>query len=95
MAAEIIKEIASKTSEAAGDGTTTAAVLAQALIEEGLKNVTAGANPLALKRGIKKGSKAVIDALKNFSKKVAGKEEIAQVATISAEDTELGNLLPR
>lgn len=93
MGAEIIKEIASKTSEAAGDGTTTAAVLAQALVEEGLKNVTAGANPLALKRGIEKGSKVVIEALKNFSKKVVGKEEIAQVATISAEDAELGNLI--
>ena len=93
MGAEIIKEIASKTSEAAGDGTTTAVVLAQALVGEGLKNVTAGANPLALKRGIEKGSQVVIEALKNFSKKVVGKEEIAQVATISAEDAELGNLI--
>jgi len=93
LGAEIIKEIASKTSETAGDGTTTAAVLAQALIKEGFKNVAAGANPLALRRGIEKGSKAVVEALKNFSKKVSGKEEIAQVATISAEDTELGNLI--
>jgi chaperonin GroEL len=93
MGAEIIKEIASKTSETAGDGTTTATVLAQALIKEGFKNVTAGANPLALRRGIEKGSKAVVEALKNFSKKVASKEEVAQVATISAEDAELGNLI--
>ena len=93
LGAEIIKEVASKTNEASGDGTTTAAILAQALVKEGLKNVTAGANPLALKRGIEKGSKVVIEVLKNLSKKVAGKEEIAQVATISAEDTELGNLI--
>jgi chaperonin GroEL len=93
LGAEIIKEVASKTNEASGDGTTTAAILAQALVEEGLKNVTAGANPLALKRGIEKGSKVVIEALKNLSKKVVGKEEIAQVATISAEDPEIGNLI--
>ena len=93
LGAEIVKEIASKTNDVAGDGTTTAAVLAQALVTEGLKNVTAGANPLALRRGIEKGCEAVIGALKNLSKKVSGKEEISQVATISAEDKEIGNLI--
>lgn len=93
LGAEIIKEIASKTNETAGDGTTTAVVLSQALIKEGLKNVTAGANPLALRKGIEKGSIAVIEALRNLSKKIAGREEIAQVATISAEDKEMGNLI--
>jgi chaperonin GroEL len=93
LGAEIIKEVSSKTNDVAGDGTTTAAVLAQALVTEGLKNVTAGANPLALRRGIEKGCQVVVEALKNLSKKVARKEEIAQVATISAEDSELGNLI--
>ncbi len=93
LGSEIIKEVASKTNDVAGDGTTTAVVLAQALVNEGLKNVTAGANPLALRRGIEKGSKVIIEALKNLSKKIAGKEEISQVATIAAEDKELGNLI--
>jgi len=93
LGAEIIKEISSKTNDVAGDGTTTAVVLAQALVNEGLKNVTAGANPLALRRGIEKGSKAVVEALKTASRKVVKKEEIAQVATISAEDQELGKLI--
>jgi len=93
LGAEIVKEIASKTNDVAGDGTTTAAVLAQAIVAEGLKNVTAGTNPLALKRGIQKGVKVVLEALKKFSKQVAGKEEIAQVATIAAEDSEVGNLI--
>jgi len=93
LGAEIIKEIASKTNEAAGDGTTTAVVLSQALIAEGLKNVTAGADPLALRKGIEKASNAVVQELKRLSKKIAGKEEIAQVATISAEDKEMGNLI--
>jgi len=93
LGAEIIKEVASKTNDVAGDGTTTAAVLAQSLVTEGLKNVTAGANPLALRRGIEKGCQAVVARLKQLSKKVAGKEEISQVATISAEDPELGKLI--
>ena len=93
LGAEIIKEISSKTNDIAGDGTTTACVLAQALVSEGLKNVTAGANPLALRRGIEKGCEAVVERLKKFSKKIVRKEEIAQVATISAEDEELGNLI--
>ena len=93
LGAEIIKEIASKANEAAGDGTTTAVVLAQALIKEGFKNVAAGSNPLAIKRGIEKGCQAVVEKLKSFSKQISSKDEKAQVATISAENTELGNLI--
>ena len=93
MGAEIIKEIAQKANDAAGDGTTTAVVLAQSIVQRGLKNVTAGANPLALKRGIEKAAKIAVEELKNLSRKVSGKEEIAQAATISAEDAELGNLI--
>jgi len=93
IGAEIVKEVASKTNDTAGDGTTTATLLTQAIVTQGLKNVTAGANPLALKRGIEKGVKAIIESLKKMSKTVAGKAEIAQVATISAEDPEIGNLI--
>jgi len=93
LGAEIIKEVASKTNDVAGDGTTTATVLAQAIISEGLKNVTAGSNPLAIKKGIEKGVEAIKQALKNISKPVVSKEERAQVATISAEDKEIGNLI--
>jgi chaperonin GroEL len=93
LGAEIVKEVASKTNDVAGDGTTTATVLAQSIITEGLKNVAAGANPLALKRGIEMGAKKVVDYLKKISKPVSGKDEIAKVATISAEDSELGNLI--
>jgi len=93
LGAEMIKEVASKTNDAAGDGTTTAVVLAQAIISEGLKNVAAGSNPLAIKRGIEKGAEVVKNFLKKESKPVKGKEEMAQVATISAEDSEIGNLI--
>jgi len=93
IGAEIVKEVASKTNDVAGDGTTTAVVLAQAIISEGLKNVTAGANPLAIKRGITKGTEKIVESLKKMSKKVTTREEIAQVATISAEDPEVGNLI--
>lgn len=93
LGAEIIKEVASKTNDVAGDGTTTATVLAQAIVSEGLKNVTAGANPLSLKRGIDKATKKIVAQLKEMSKPVAGKDEIAQVATLAAEDAELGNLI--
>jgi len=93
LGAEIVKEVASKTNDAAGDGTTTATVLAQAIITEGLKNVAAGANPLALKKGIEMATKKVVEYLKKISKPVSQKEEIAKVATISAEDEELGNLI--
>ena len=93
VGAEIVKEVASKTNDVAGDGTTTAAVLAQAIIGEGLKNVTAGANPLALRRGLEKATVRVVEFLKQMSKPVSTKEGRAQVATISAEDPELGNLI--
>ena len=90
---EIIKEVAAKTNDAAGDGTTTATVLAQAIAGEGLKNVTAGANPLALRRGLDKAGEQVVEYLKEMSRPVSTKEETAQVATISAEDKEIGNLI--
>ena len=93
IGAEIAKEVASKTNDIAGDGTTTAALLTQAMINQGLKNVTAGANPLALKRGIEKGVETVVNALRKMSKAVAGKAEIAQVATIAAENSEVGDLI--
>lgn len=93
LGAEIIKEVSEKTNEAAGDGTTTATVLAQLIIEEGLKNVTAGSNPLAIKRGLQKGKEIAVDFLKKMSKPVSNKEEIVQVATISAEDPEIGILI--
>ncbi len=93
LGAEIVKEVAEKTSDAAGDGTTTAVVLTQAIVSEGLKNVAAGADPLALKRGIQKGVKAVIDNLKNNSKPISQKEEITQVATIASLDPEVGKLI--
>jgi chaperonin GroEL len=93
LGAEIIKEVAEKTNDVAGDGTTTAVVLAQAIISEGLKNVEAGANPLAIKRGIERGVEKAVESLKKTSKKITTKEEIAQVATISAENPEIGKLI--
>jgi chaperonin GroEL len=94
MGAQMIKEVASKTSDIAGDGTTTATVLAQAIIEEGLKNVTAGANPMDLKRGIGIAVEQVAEHLKSVSKEISQKEEIAQVGTISANSDEtIGNLI--
>ena len=93
LGAEIVKEVAEKTSEVAGDGTTSAVILTQSIVQEGLKNVAAGADPLALKRGIQKGVKAVIDNLKSNSKTITNKEEIAQVATIASLDPEVGNLI--
>ncbi len=94
MGAQMVKEVATKTSDLAGDGTTTATVLAQALFREGLKNVTAGANPMELKRGIDKAVEAVVEQLKSISVPSAGKKEIAQVGTISANnDREIGNLI--
>jgi len=94
MGAQMVKEVASKTSDVAGDGTTTATVLAQAIFREGIKNVTAGANPMALKRGIEKAVDAVVDELKNISKPTKGKKEISQVATISANnDKTIGDLI--
>jgi chaperonin GroEL len=91
MGAQIVKEVASKTSDVAGDGTTTATVLAEAIFEEGLKNVTAGANPVDLKRGIEKAVICVVDYLKKLSTPIKGRDEIAQVATIASNgDTEIG-----
>ncbi len=93
MGAEIVKEVASKTNDVAGDGTTTAVVLAQALVARGFKNVAAGANPLALRRGIERGAEIVVEELKKLSKKVASKEEVVQAATIAAEDKDMGKLI--
>ena len=94
MGAQMVKEVATKTSDLAGDGTTTATVLAQAIFREGLKNVTAGANPMSLKRGIDKAVERVVEELKSISVPTAGKKEIAQVGTISANsDEEIGNLI--
>src|SRR5574341_261065 len=94
MGAQMVKEVASKTSDVAGDGTTTATVLAQAIFREGLKNVTAGANPMDLKRGIEKAVTAVIEDIRKLSKPLPGKTEIAQVGTISANnDKEIGDLI--
>jgi chaperonin GroEL len=94
MGAQMVREVASKTSDVAGDGTTTATVLAQAIYREGLKNVTAGANPMELKKGIDAAVKVVVDELKKMTKKVDNKEQIAQVAAISANnDMEIGKLL--
>jgi chaperonin GroEL len=94
MGAQMVKEVASKTSDVAGDGTTTATVLAQAIFREGIKNVTAGANPMALKRGIEKAVDAVVEELKKLSKPTKGKKEISQVATISANnDKAIGDLI--
>ncbi len=94
MGAQMVKEVATKTSDLAGDGTTTATVLAQALFREGLKNVTAGANPMSLKRGIDKAVEKVVTELQTLSNATAGKKEIAQVGTISANsDEEIGNLI--
>jgi chaperonin GroEL len=94
MGAQMVKEVASKTSDVAGDGTTTATVLAQAIFREGLKNVTAGANPMGLKRGIEAAVEAVVNDLKGFSKSTKDKKEIAQVATIASNsDKTIGNLI--
>src|SRR5579884_155681 len=93
MGVQLLKEAATKTNDIAGDGTTTATVLAQAIVNEGFKNVTAGANPLQLKRGIEKGVQAVVDELKAMSIPVSGKKEIAEVASISANDPEIGKLI--
>src|SRR6185503_13715186 len=94
MGAQMVKEVATKTSDLAGDGTTTATVLAQAIFREGLKNVTAGANPMELKRGIDRAVEAVVEQLKTLSVPSAGKKEIAQVGAISANnDKEIGSLI--
>jgi chaperonin GroEL len=93
MGAQLVKEVATKTNDIAGDGTTTATVLAQALVREGLRNVAAGASPMSLKRGIEKAVAAVVESLKAQSKDVDGKEEIANVAAISAADMSIGRVI--
>jgi chaperonin GroEL len=93
MGAQLLKEVATKTNDVAGDGTTTATVLAQAIIAEGLKNLAAGANPMILRKGLEKATEAVIAEIKSMSKPVEAQEEIAQVASISAADPEIGALI--
>ena len=94
MGAQMVREVASKTNDVAGDGTTTATLLAEAIYREGLKNITAGANPMALKRGIDKATEAVVEAIAKIAKKVKSAEEIAQVATLSANGEEMiGNII--
>ena len=93
MGAQLAKEVASKTNDVAGDGTTTATVLAQALVREGMKNVAAGANPMALQRGLQEGVEVVVETLRHMAKPVVGKEQIAQVAANSANDPEVGDTI--
>ena len=93
MGAQLVKEVATKTNDIAGDGTTTATVLAQAMIREGLKNVTAGANPMVIRKGIDKAVRAAVEKLQEISKQVEGRNDIAQVAAISAADDEVGQLI--
>jgi chaperonin GroEL len=93
MGAQLVKEVATKTNDVAGDGTTTATVLAQSMVSHGLRNVTAGANPMGLKRGIEKAVAAAVDSIKSLAKKVEDKAEIASVATISAADAAIGNVI--
>ena len=96
MGAQMVKEVASKTADKAGDGTTTATVLAEAIYSEGLRNVAAGANPMGIKRGIEKAVKAVVENLKAMSKPIQDRKEIEQVATISANgDTEIGSIISK
>jgi chaperonin GroEL len=91
--AQLVREVATETNDVAGDGTTTATVLAQAIVREGLKNVSAGANPMALKRGIEAAVNAVVEDIKSQSQEISGKEDIARVATISARDREIGDVI--
>ncbi|MDD3170510.1 MAG: chaperonin GroEL [Candidatus Paceibacterota bacterium] len=95
IGAEIVKQVAEKTNDLAGDGTTTATLLAQSLIREGLKNVTAGTNPLAIKRGLEKGCELIVAEIKKMKKDISSEEDFARVATISAEDRELGTLIAK
>lgn len=93
MGAQLVKEVATKTNDVAGDGTTTATVLAQAMIKEGMKNLAAGANPIVLRKGMKKATDVAIDSIVSMSEKVRGKEQIAKVAAISAGDESVGNMV--
>jgi chaperonin GroEL len=91
--AQLVREVATSTNDVAGDGTTTATVLAQAIVRDGLRNVAAGANPMAIKRGIEKAVDQVVESLKSQSKEISGKEDIARVATVSSRDREIGDVL--
>ena len=93
MGAQLIREVASKTNDVAGDGTTTATVLAQAMIHEGIKNIAAGANPIVLRKGMKKATDVTVEAIKKMSAKVSGKEQIARVAAVSSSDDEVGEMI--
>ena len=93
MGAQLVKEVATKTNDVAGDGTTTATVLAQAMIAEGMKNLAAGANPIVLRKGMKKATEAAVEAIAKMSQPIEGKEQIARVAAISASDDEVGELV--
>ena len=93
MGAQLVREVATKTNDIAGDGTTTATVLAQALVHEGMKNVAAGANPMDVKRGMQKAVSAAVEAVKSHSQKVKGSTDIARVGTVSAGDAEIGRLI--
>src|SRR5918997_1503098 len=91
--AQLVREVATSTNDVAGDGTTTATLLAQAIVREGLKNVAAGANPMALKRGIEKAVESIVEDLKSQSTEISGKEDIARVATISSREREIGDVI--
>ena len=93
MGAQLVKEVATKTNDVAGDGTTTATLLAQAIVREGMKNVAAGANPMIIKKGIEAAVKTLVEEIKNSAQKVEGRDAIAQVAAISSSDEEIGNLI--
>ena len=93
LGAQLVKEVATKTQDVAGDGTTTATLLAQAIIREGIKNVTAGANPMAIKRGIEKATDAIVNEIKAQAKPVETKDAITQVAAVSADDISVGEII--
>ena len=93
MGAQLIKEVASKTNDVAGDGTTTATVLAQAMVHEGMRNLAAGANPIILRKGMKKATDKAVEAIQEMSQKISGKKQIANVAAISASDEQVGELV--
>ena len=95
MGAQLVKEASTKTNDIAGDGTTTSVVLAQAIVNEGLKVVAAGANPMLLKRGIEKGTELVVEEIKKLAKPINGKEDVTHIATISGGDPEIGDLALR
>ncbi|HIZ33043.1 MAG TPA: hypothetical protein H9814_05775 [Candidatus Bacteroides merdigallinarum] len=93
MGAQLVKEVATKTNDVAGDGTTTATLLAQALVREGMKNVTAGANPMVLRKGVQKATEVAVDAIEKNSHKVSGTKDIARVAAVSSSSDEIGQLI--